>query len=691
MTLIHQRIARAGRYASLRYQDHLLHDPADAGVVPAVACNAAVQYNPWCGWPPVLPSKAYTMRILSAETLSKQYDSRVLFSDVSFGIEQGARIGLIGVNGSGKSTLLKIVAGQELPDTGQVTLRSGTRIAYLAQHPTMDPGITVRDYMFSGAGERRHLLGDYEAVVALLRDEPENSAALARLSKLSEQLDAIGAWDAQAEVEAILTRLGVTALEQRLGELSGGQRRRVALAQALIEPADLLILDEPTNHLDADTVDWLETVLGRMSAALLLITHDRYVLDRLVQHTWELDGGHLYQYVGGYSTFLEQKLARAAQRTADAARHKSVLRRELAWLRQGPQGRGTKQQARIDRINALREQPEPGPERTLTLTPIAQRLGTRVLELEQVSRRYGDRVLLQELTLSIGRGDRLGIVGPNGVGKSTLLNLLAERDQPDSGSVVRGETVHLAYYDQESTALADTMRVIDYVKDAAELVRTADGQLVTAGQMLEQFLFPPQMHYALIGTLSGGERRRLYLLRTLMFAPNVLLLDEPSNDLDVQTLAALEGYLDNFPGTLIVASHDRYLLDRTVDQLLVFEGNARIRSFPGSYSAYAAARREQPAPNVRPAKQEVQREPTRKVPAERPRSLSFKERKELTRLEERIAELEALQAELNAKLNTALPYDALQQTAETLSATGAELEQTFERWAELAAIAEGTA
>ncbi len=630
------------------------------------------------------------MQILSAETLSKQYDTRILFNGVSFGIAQGARIGLIGVNGSGKSTLLKIVAGREEPDQGRVTLRSGTRIAYLAQQPVMDAELTVRDYMFTGAGERRHLLAQYETLVAQLENEPDNSAALEQLSELSTQLDAGGGWDADMEVEAILTRLDVSDLDRRLGELSGGQRRRVALAHALIEPADLLILDEPTNHLDADTVDWLETVLARTPAALLLITHDRYVLDRLVTQTWELDGGGLYQYEGGYSTFLEQKLARNAQRALDNARHKSILRRELAWLQQGPQGRGTKQNARVERIMALRETPTDAPDRELVLTPISQRLGTRVVELEHVTKQYDERVLLDNLTLSIGRGDRIGIVGPNGVGKSTLLNLVAGRHQADSGIVERGETVHLAYYDQESTALVDNMRVIDYVKEGAELIRTADGEVVTAGQMLEQFLFAPQMHYALIGTLSGGERRRLYLLRTLMFAPNVLLLDEPSNDLDVQTLAALEAYLDNFAGTLVIASHDRYLLDRTVDQLLVFEGEGRIRTFPGSYSAYAAARAQQRAhtpPPRRPAEREA---PPKRQPEGR-RGISFKERKELASLEARIGELEARQADLNAKLTQPASYTELQQLSEKLSATGVELERAFERWAELAALAEGTA
>ncbi|HEY0606135.1 MAG TPA: ABC-F family ATP-binding cassette domain-containing protein [Herpetosiphonaceae bacterium] len=629
------------------------------------------------------------MQLLSAENLSKQYDDRQLFTGLSFGVQQGERIGLIGVNGSGKSTLLKIVAGVEQPDQGQITFRSGTRVAYLAQQPEMDEQITVRDYMFSGAGERRHLLRDYDEIVSRLRESPDDPGLLQRLSDISAQLDAAGAWDAQTEVEAILSRLGITDLNQQLGTLSGGQRRRVALAHALIEPADLLILDEPTNHLDADTVDWLETLLGRLPSALLLITHDRYVLDRLVKHTWELDRGALYQYEGGYSVFLQQKLERAAQRAADQLRQASIMRRELAWLRQGPQGRGTKQKARIERITAMQETPEAETDQSLEITLGTQRLGTRVLDLKDVTKGYDGRTLFDHLTLQIGRGERLGIVGPNGSGKSTLLNLLAQREQPDAGTVVRGETVQLAYYDQESEALDESLRVMDYVTEAAALVRTSDGQIVSAADMLDRFLFPPRMHYALIGTLSGGERRRLYLLRTLMFAPNVLMLDEPSNDLDVQTLAALETYLDNFGGTLIIASHDRYLLDRTVDHLLVFEGNGSVRTFPGSYSAYAADRRERPAQQSRPVERNQPAKPAREP---RPRTLSFKEKRELAALEERIASLEAQQAELNERLSSgSTEYDEMQRLAETLSATGAELEQAFERWAELAAIAENTA
>lgn len=632
------------------------------------------------------------MQIVSVEGVSKQYDDRLLFQDVTFGIEQGARIGVIGVNGSGKSTLLKIVAGAEPPDRGQVTRRTGTRVAYLPQQPEMDGDMTVREYMFASGGERALLL-DYELAVAAVNADPQNAAALERLNELSARIDAAQAWDVENQIQTILSRLGVPITDQSLATLSGGQRRRLALARALIDPADLIILDEPTNHLDADTVAWLETMFSRTPAALLLITHDRYVLDRLVQQMIEVDRGGVYQYVGGYNRYLEQKIERAAFAAAASARQQSIMRRELAWLRQGPQGRGTKQKARVERIESMRDAPELAAQQELTIPLGTQRLGRTVLDLTHVSKAYGDRTVLRDLTLTIGRGERLGIVGPNGVGKSTLLNLLAERAQPDQGLIERGETVRLAYYDQESHELNESQRVIDYIKDQAELVRTVDGEIVTAGEMLERFLFPAALQYALIGTLSGGERRRLYLLRTLMLAPNVLLLDEPSNDLDVQTLAVLESYLDTFSGTLVVASHDRYFLDRTVDHLLVFDGDGQVRTFPGSYSAYAEDRS---ARAQQDRQKEAQKSTARPAPpattSSKARTLSSKERKELSTLETRIAELETEQARLNAAVSSgSLAYAELEATLAALTAAGQELEIAFERWAELAAIAEAAA
>lgn len=632
------------------------------------------------------------MPLLTAEHISKSFDERVLFRDISFGIEAGERVGLIGINGGGKTTLLRIIAGAEEPDEGQIARRQGLRVTYLSQTPEMDETQTVREYMWSGAGSAHLLLRDYEAAAARLREAPHDGAAAAQLAELQTQLDSANAWDSEAQVAAMLDRFGIPDADQITGTLSGGQRRRLALARALIEPADLLILDEPTNHLDVDTVAWLEATLLRMSAAVLLVTHDRYVLDRLVQRTLELDDGKLYQYTGGYSAFLQGRLQREQSAAADRERYNSVLRNELAWLRQGPQGRGSKQQARINRIEAMRENAPEAIRRELSITLGTQRLGTRVFELAHVDKRFGDRTLLHDLTLRIEPGERLGIVGPNGVGKSTLLNMLAGRITPDNGSIITGETVRLAYYDQEAVALDDSQRLIDYVSEAAPLIQTSDGDVVSAAEMLERFLFAPRMHYNVIGKLSGGERRRLYLLRTLMFAPNVLLLDEPSNDLDVQTLATLEAYLDTFPGTLIIASHDRYLLDRTVDHLLVFGGAGQARTFPGAYSAYAAAQAASAnaAPQASPKAASKPAAQPAASKSERPRKLSFKEQRELEALEQQIAHLEAEQTDLNARISTgALDYTTMQQLAQRLAAIEPELEQAFERWADLAARAEG--
>jgi ATP-binding cassette subfamily F protein uup len=504
-------------------------------------------------------------------------------------------------------------------------------------------------------------------------------------------MDAAGAWGLENDARTILSRLGIADLTgRRIVELSGGQRKRVAMAAALVAPADLLILDEPTNHIDVGTVAWLESFLLRTNAALLLVTHDRYFLNRVVGRIVELDAGKLYSYTGNYSRFLEQKAERAAQQAVDEARRQTILKKELAWLRRGAQARTTKQQARIDRIAAMQAAAPEAARGELELSSVSRRLGKRVIELKAVGKGYEGRALIRDLSLTIGPRDRLGIVGPNGSGKTTLLNLIAGRAQPDTGAIDIGATVHIAYYDQESAGLDETQRVIDYIRDGAELVQTAQGSLVSAAQMLERFLFPSAAHYTPIGRLSGGERRRLYLLRTLMAAPNVLLLDEPTNDLDIQTLAILEDYLDDFAGALIVVSHDRYFLDRTAEHLLAFEGDGRVVEYPGSYSYYAEVTTERAADEISPAERSKPKVTPQSPPA-RPRKLSFKEQRELHELEGRIAELERAQADLAARVNAAAggDYQELLRLTAELERVGGDLETAVERWAELAEIAEG--
>lgn len=630
------------------------------------------------------------MNILSVESITKQYAERPLLDDISFGIESGERVGVVGVNGSGKTTLLRIAAGIEPPEAGRVSIARDLRVAYLPQNPALDSDLPVIEQVFRGDAPGMRLLRAYEQASAALAHAPGDPALQRRVAALVAEMDAADAWAIENDARTILTRLGIADLSARVGDLSGGQRKRVAIAAALIVPADLLILDEPTNQIDTETVAWLETFVARTTAALLLVTHDRYFLDRVVSRIVELDGGRLYSYPGSYGRFLELKAERAAQQASDEERRQTILRKELAWLRRGAQARTTKQQARIDRIAGLQEAVPDAPRGELEVSVASRRLGKKVIELKSVSKSYSERPLIRDLSLTIAPRDRLGIIGPNGSGKTTLLNLIAGRVTPDSGAIDVGATVYMAYYDQESAGLDESQRVIDYIREGAELVRTGAGALVSAAQMLERFLFPPAAHYTPIAKLSGGERRRLYLLRTLIAAPNVLLLDEPTNDLDIQTLAVLEDYLDDFAGALIVVSHDRYFLDRTVGRLLAFEGRGAVVEYPGTYSHYAqVVARRAPPESAAPVPRERPRPEPPASPA-RPRKLTFKETRELEGLEGRIAGLEAEQAALAAQVNAATgDYRELLRLTAELERIGALLEAAMERWAELAEIAEG--
>ncbi len=627
--------------------------------------------------------------ILTLEAVTKQYDERPLLQEVALGIAAGERVGVVGFNGSGKTTLLRIVAGIEQPDAGRVSMTRGLRVAYLPQNPALNPDLTVLTQLFHDDTPTLRLVRAYEDVADALAHTPDDVLLQAKLSGLVEQMDATGAWTVEQEARTILTKLGITDLHARVGDLSGGQRKRVAMATALINPTDLLILDEPTNHIDTDTIAWMEEFLIRSTAALLLVTHDRYFLDRVCQRIIEVDTSKLYSYPGSYGRFVELKAERLSQLASDEARRQTILKKEMLWLRRGARARTTKQHARIDRIEAMQADAPETQRGPIEIGSVARRLGKKVIELRGVSKRYGERQLVHNFDLSIGAGDRVGVIGPNGSGKTTLLNMIAGRIRPDSGIVEIGETVHLTYYDQESGGLDETLRVIDYVKAGAEVIQTAEDKLLTASQMLERFLFRASAHYSLIATLSGGERRRLYLLRKLIDAPNVLLLDEPTNDLDIQTLTVLEDYLDTFAGTVIVVSHDRYFLDRTVERTLAFE-NGAIIEYPGGYSAYAdaVARREAIA-----AEQAVRSKPkpvATPTPVARQRKLSFAEARELRELEGKITELEAEQASLGTQINTAGgDYQIIQQLSARLEQVTVTLEVTFERWAMLAEIAEG--
>ncbi|NGZ75735.1 ABC-F family ATP-binding cassette domain-containing protein [Saccharibacillus alkalitolerans] len=525
------------------------------------------------------------MNIMTVEHLSKSYGEKVLFDDASFGMEDQDKIGVVGVNGTGKSTFLKVIAGLEQPDSGQVVKGGSIRVRYLAQNPDFDPELTVLQQMLHGEGEEMAAVRDYAETAAKLEARPDSEELQQRLLKAGQELDRLNAWSIESEAKSVLSKLGLDIFDAKMGSLSGGQRKRVALAAALVQPSELLILDEPTNHIDSESVAWLETYLKKRRGALLMVTHDRYFLDRVADVMLELDFGKLHRYTANYSRFLELKAEREEREAASEDKRQNLLRKELAWIRRGAKARSTKQKARIERFEQLQDDKPQQKSGDLEMATLSSRLGKKIMELEHVRKSMAGRLLIDGLNYMAVPGDRIGIVGPNGRGKSTLLNLIAGDLEPDGGSIDKGSTVRVGYFRQEPAEMDPNMRAIDYIKEAAETVKTEEGT-VTASQMLERFLFTPTAQWTPIGKLSGGERRRLYLLRILIAAPNVLLLDEPTNDLDIQTLTVLEDYLDDFPGVMITVSHDRYFLDRVCDKLFAFEGGGKVAIHAGNYSEY---------------------------------------------------------------------------------------------------------
>jgi len=634
------------------------------------------------------------MPALTLDSVRKSYGIKPLLDDVSFSLEDDAKMGVIGGNGSGKTTLLRIIAGVEPPDGGTVSIPSALRVGYLSQEPSFDEGQTVLDAVFAGEGDAMRLLRDYEAAVHRLETSGDTDEALvARVSDLAHRLDAIGGWDLETNARVVLDRLGITDTDADVDTLSGGQRKRVALARALVEHPDLLILDEPTNHLDAETVGWLEDYLRRYTGALLLVTHDRYFLDRVTNVMLEVERGTVQRFEGNYTAYLEMKEKQAAVREAEQQKRDNLARRELAWLRRGAKARTTKQKARVDRAHDLLNAPREEAQRSADISAVSSRLGKKVIELDGVSKGFDGKQLIDGFTYSFTRDDRVGIIGPNGAGKTTLLELIAGRLASDAGRIERGPTVSIGYYDQESRALKDDLRLIDYIEEVAENVKTADGSIITASQMLDRFLFPPKQQYTPVGLLSGGERRRLYLLRVLMGAPNVLLLDEPTNDLDIPTLVALEEYLETFPGCLITVSHDRYFLDRTAEHLFRFEEGGHLREIPGNYSAWLEIQAEEQAAaeaaarvatrTAAPSPEETPAPEPKPAPASA--KLSYKEKRELEETEARIAAAEARQAEIEAALAEAPDdYERVASLSDELDELHAQLERDVDRWAELA-------
>ena len=631
------------------------------------------------------------MNILSLENVSKDFGVKPLFENVTLGLEDSNKIGIIGANGSGKTTFLRVVAGLEQPDTGKVVRANGKSLAYLSQNPVFDDDSTVLEMIFASSSGIMKMLQDYEIVCHELEaSDADHETLLEKMSELQHQLEQNGGWEIETNARAVLTRLGIHDMTAKMRTLSGGQRKRVALAHELIFKPDILILDEPTNHLDADTIEWLEKYLANYRGALLLVTHDRYFLDRVTNRIFEIDRGMIQPYAGNYAYYLEKKEEQETLRETEGHKREQRIKKELAWLRTGAKARTRKSKARIDAANELINAPKERKKDELDIQIGAKRLGSKVVELENVSKSYGDRKLINDFTHIFKRSDRIGVIGANGAGKTTLLEIITNRIKPDSGEVVIGQTVKIGYYDQESRALNEEQRVIDYIKDAAEYVTTADGKQITASRMLENFLFPTEAQYSFVGKLSGGERRRLYLLRMLMTEPNVLLLDEPTNDLDIPTLVALEDYLDDFKGALIVVSHDRYFLDRTIETVFRFEGEAgEIRQYPGDYTAYLEYKQraeEVEKSNGNQVAKTVKTETVEnKTETKQPNKLSFKEQRELETLEKSIAAAESRQTEIQTQL-TVFASDAgkLNELFGEQQKLNKQLETEMERWAKLA-------
>lgn len=621
------------------------------------------------------------MNNLSVENLAKNYDERQLFENLTFGLEQGQKAALVGVNGCGKSTLLKIIAGIEPPDRGEVSFRKGVRVAMVPQSPEFDDNDNIVQAVFAEDIEELNVIRDYEIAIHKATVDPENAPDL---TDVLERMDQLNAWDYESQVKQLLGELGLHDLEQKMGELSGGQRKRVALARALVVKPDFLILDEPTNHLDLDVIEWLESYLATANLTLLMVTHDRYFLDRVTNEIMEIDQGELFRYKGNYQNFLEKKAEREAQDAATVDKAKNLLRKELEWMRRQPKARGTKAKYRVDAFYETKEKASKGTQRAeMEVNLKGERQGKKILVMEHVSKRFDKIKILENFEHTFQRKERVGIVGPNGVGKSTFLNLLIGNILPDSGNMELGQTTKFGYYTQEEQIFNPNSRVIDVIKEVAEVIKMADGSVITASQLLNQFLFPPKMQFNMVGKLSGGERRRLQLLRVLMNNPNFLILDEPTNDLDLMTLNVLEDYLDNFEGCLMIVSHDRYFMDKLTDHLFIFEGEGQVRDFPGNYTDFREqggklAKKEE-APKKLADKSPAPAEP---VKTEK-KKLSYNEQREYDKLEGEIAKLEKERDAKTALMNQKTDFEELQKLAEELEAIRDSIEEKEMRWLEL--------
>lgn len=625
------------------------------------------------------------MSILRVENLHKTFGEKTLFDHLSFTIEEKERIGLIGVNGTGKSTLLKVLAGLEGAEEVNLFHSNDFSVTYLPQQPELTEHRTILEQIYYGESIIMGAMRAYEQALIDLERQPESEQVQNRFMTAQQKMDQESAWEANTTAKTILSKLGIRDVSQKIGALSGGQKKRVAIAEALIRPADLLLLDEPTNHLDHETVEWLEGYLANYKGALIIITHDRYFLNRVTNQMYELDQGKLFQYEGNFETYLQKRAEREEMEQVAESKRQNLLRRELEWLRRGAKARTTKQKARVQRAEGLRDEAGLSKKQDLDFSIGSDRLGNDVIELKQVGKSYKDRVLFRDVDYLVVPHQRLGIIGSNGTGKTTLLNIMAGRIAADTGEVSRGSTVKIGYYTQDDQEIDGELKVIEYIKEVAEVVYTADGQTVTAEQMLERFLFPRSMQWTYIRRLSGGEKRRLYLLKVLMGEPNVLFLDEPTNDLDIQTLSVLEDYIDQFPGVVITVSHDRYFLDKVVDHLLYLNGDGNVQRFQGDYSEFLKQKQEQEAIQTT-----VPPEGNSKVKSQQSRRLTYKEKQDWESIEGKMEDLEQKITEVEQAIEAAgSDYTEIEKRLNEKQELESELEAAMDRWTELSELVEG--
>ncbi|WP_342646546.1 ABC-F family ATP-binding cassette domain-containing protein [Mucilaginibacter sp. CSA2-8R] len=616
---------------------------------------------------------------LSAENLGHSFHDHWLFRNLTLGINRGRRVALVGVNGAGKSTLLKLLSGKISPTEGKIVSARDLRPGYLEQDPQFEKGATISDYIFHKDNIQQQLILKYEQ---LLENDPDNTKAI---EKITEELSAVNAWEYEYQIKNILGRLDIHQLQQRIDTLSGGQKKRLALAKLLIEDPDVYVLDEPTNHLDIDTIEWLEKLLTEGAKTILMVTHDRYFLDNVCNEIIEIDRGKIFPYHGNYQYFLEKKAEREANNDAQFQKNSNLLKKELEWMRRQPQARSTKSKSRIDAFYELEEKTKnAGPNAKVELSVKTSRQGNKIMEVHHIAKAFNGKPIISNFNYVFKKGDRVGIAGKNGAGKSTLLNIFTGLVQPDSGMIEKGETTVIGYFNQAGMSFKDDERVIDVVKNVAEYITMADGKTISAAQLLTLFLFPPARQYGFISLLSGGEKKRLHLLNILMKNPNFLILDEPTNDLDIDTLNVLEDFLTNYTGILLMVSHDRYLLDKLTDQLFIVEGNGIVDIYNGNYSSFRLEQEE--AKQALKSKAAAPAPASVAVTAPKKSKLSFKEQREYETLEKDINQIEDKISILTQQMNTVTDHHQLFQISADIEALKATVDEKSMRWMELAEL-----